>query len=192
VGGTLAGANPLTFAGGPAAGNIILGMPDPSANITITFPGTTGTLATLTGVETFTNKTLTAPTITGATISGGTIENTPIGATTPATGRFSTLTIAGGTPITRHLSTSVTNLVSASIPASSCANYGSITVTGAAIGDAVTASPTAGGGGIETVNLIWNALVTSPNTVIIRACNPTAAAIDTPDTQTWRVSIWGY
>ncbi|MBI4691965.1 MAG: hypothetical protein HY773_00765, partial [Candidatus Terrybacteria bacterium] len=97
---------------------------------------------------------------------------------------------SGGTTISKHLSVTQANVVSASIATVTCGNYGTITVTGAAVGDTVIASPTAVASGIETLNLGWSAAVTAANTVTIRACNPTAGAIDALDTQTWRADVW--
>lgn len=48
-------------------------------------------LVSIAGSETLTNKTLTSPTINTPVVSGGSIDNTPIGATTANTGRFTTL-----------------------------------------------------------------------------------------------------
>jgi hypothetical protein len=82
-----------------------------TANTSVTLP-TTGTLATLAGSETLTNKT-----IQGAAITGGSIDNTPIGATTRSTAAFTTLAANGDTTFT-------------SSTASSSSTTGAVVVTG--------------------------------------------------------------
>lgn len=78
----------------------------------LTAPNFDGTISTLAGTETLTNKSLTSPTVTGTPtaagstwtslgsvttidINGGTIDNTAIGGTTPAAGAFTTLSSTG-------------------------------------------------------------------------------------------------
>jgi hypothetical protein len=64
--------------------------------------GIDSTVATLTGTQTLTNKTIDSPTINTPTIAtpavtGGTINNTAIGGTTPAAGAFTSVAMTTGT-----------------------------------------------------------------------------------------------
>lgn len=61
---------------------------------------TDANFASIAGTETLTNKTLTSPTINTATISGGTINNASVGASTPSTGAFTSLTDSGNLTFT--------------------------------------------------------------------------------------------
>ena len=69
----------------------------------VTLP-TTGTLATLDGTETLTNKTITSP-----DMDGGSVDNATIGAATPSTGVFTNLT--ANTDLTINASTTVNGII---------------------------------------------------------------------------------
>jgi hypothetical protein len=95
-------------------------------------------------------------------------------------------------PILKHLSLAVGNLISSQIGAGSCGTYGTITINGATTGNTVLAAPTPVSGGIESTDLSWNAYVSTDNTILIRACNLSSSNVNTPDTQTWRIDVWGH
>ena len=56
------------------------------------------TVVTQTGTQTLTNKTLTSPDINTPDIDGGTIDGATVGATTPSTGKFTSLFVVDDTP----------------------------------------------------------------------------------------------
>ncbi len=108
------------------------------------------------------------------TISGGSIN------------AGTNLIIGGGIPLTGHFSATGTVGNSGAIIASSSCITDTIAVSGAAVGDSVTASPM--DAAIEA-DLIWSAYVSALNTVTVRLCNPTNVDITSAD-RTWRVDVW--
>jgi len=119
-----------------------------SGNLGQFAPTTSAQLAAVISDETGSGAVVfaTSPTISGATISGGTINNTPVGATTPNTGAFTTLSA------TSTVSGAGFSTYLASPPAigSTAANSGAFTTISAS--GAITPSQTSGIVGTTTNN----------------------------------------
>ena len=105
------GSNTITLGGNLTTSGAFATTLTVTGATSVTLP-TSGTLATLAGTETLTNKTLTSPTITG-----GSINNTPIGASTANTGAFTSLTANAAVTFT-------------SATASTSSTTGAVVVTG--------------------------------------------------------------
>lgn len=74
VGASGKGLQHLYFGSSGGSETTRLGGGTPASNIQITLPSVTGTLATLAGTETFTNKTLTSPSMTTPTMTGPIVQ----------------------------------------------------------------------------------------------------------------------
>ena len=107
------GSNTITLGGNLTTSGAFATTLTVGANTSVTLPST-GTLATLDGTETFTNKTLTSPTLTTPTLgvaSATTINKVTL--TAPATG--STLTIVDGKTLTASNTLTFTGTDSSSV-----------------------------------------------------------------------------
>lgn len=126
-----------------------------------------------------------------ATESASAVNIGRSGITTTISGTASAnnLKVGNGTTIVKHLSGTNT-FDAAGIALGSCGDIGTVTVTGASLGDTVTATPTVVSSGIETLLLNWNAYVSSSNTVTIRACSVATLGTQNPANQTWRADVW--
>ncbi len=177
---------------------------DLTGNRTWTFPDVDGTV-TLTGAtQTLSGKTLQQPLIVApsasnqaeivrglASQSGNLTEwqdsSSTVLASVSAAGNLSvpTLSIGGGAAITKHLSgTGAVGNAGTNITSGNCISD-NISVTGAATGDSVVATPV---NGLENL-LNFIAFVSGANTVEVRLCNPSAGNVVSND-RTWRVDVW--
>lgn len=93
--------------------------------------------------------------------------------------------VAGGTKLNKLLSTTAT-LDFGSIAAQDTADL-TVTLTGAATGDAVAIGPPSG---LEADIVVFG-FVSAADTVTVRAANPTGASID-PASATYRVTVFGF
>ncbi len=184
-------ADGFTIAGGTTSRTLTVTGADITIGSTIT-PTSAGTLAVRSnGANTLTlDSGGAAAVLLGTTNANAlTIGRSGVTTTINGTAAANNLTIGGGTTITKHLSATNT-FDAANILALTCANIGTVTVTGAQVGDTAIATPTAVGGGIETLNVNWNSFVSAADTVTIRACNPLSLTGQNPGNQTWRAEVW--
>lgn len=131
------GAAPAIFGNLKIANTFMTVWDANQAYIRLSFPGATGTLATLAGTETFTNKTLTSPTLTTPTIAS----------ISTATSGTVTITAGNYTMVGENLTQVLTNKT-----------LNSANISGTIVGAATYTSPT-----INTATIGTGANITSPN-----------------------------
>ena len=128
----------------------------------------------------------TSGTLAGVAITGGSINSTPVGATTPSTGAFTTLTAttpvavtSGGTG-SNTAAGARTNLGLGTIATQ---NSNNVTVTGGTIDNTPVGQTTAAAGSFTTLNSTGGALngtvgATTPNTGSFTTLNSTGGALN--------------
>lgn len=145
----------------------------------LTFTNATGTLIVVTTASS-TNVSSTRMDVTG-TFSAG--SSTVLGSLGINTGN-------NGATILNHFSTTRTFTIG-TVASSSCTTATSTTVTGAAAGDTVIASPTPAANGIEVQNNVtWLAYASTTNVVAFKACNTGFTNSGSIASQTWRFDVW--
>lgn len=144
-------------------------------------------LAALVVTLTVYGQVTTSPTVTGtpasqssAAITGGSINGTPIGATTPSTGAFTTMTVNGAT-VAGILSGTSASIGGGALLAGACA-VGTATVTNATTSMIALVDPVTYPGDGNT----WEAYVSSASTVTVKVC---AIVAGTPTATTYNVRV---
>lgn len=100
----------------------------------------------------------------------------------------SSLSVGGGTAISKHIS-ATSSLTFGVIASTTCASR-TATVTGANATDTVVATPTPVASGIDTASTTWVAWLSSAGQATVRACNPTFSNTASIAAQTWRFDVW--
>ena len=112
------------------------------------------------------------------------------GGNATTTGNFNvsgTLNIGAGTSIVKHLSTT-TSVDFDAIGANSCA-IKTASFSGVAVGDSVAFGLP---NDLGSLDVSWDAWVSSAGNVSIKACNASTSASSNPDSETIRISVWKY
>ena len=99
--------------------------------------------------------------------------------------------LGAGQAITAHYH--VSSAQNLNIAATTCVTF-NVTVTGAAVGDTVIATPAYVAGGTASFvtqagHLDWDASITAANTATVRVCDNTGSATN-PAAETWWVDVW--
>lgn len=167
-------------------------------------PDTAGTVVIDGATQTLSGKTLASPLMTASSVSVPSAVVRAISSQTSnlmewqdvasavlasvsATGGFSlpSLTLGGGAAILKHLSTTGAVGNTGSVINGNDCITDVISVSGAASGDTVVATPP---NGIEA-GLLWSAWASGTGQVSVRLCNVTGSGVSSADLS-WRVDVW--
>lgn len=197
IAGNLVDANTLIVGSGDATKKARFEVDGITAGQTrvMTIPNFDGTLATLAGTETLTNKTLTSPalntpTVTTPTLSGGTIDNTPVGTTTRALGYFSALReyIGGFAAIFTHANSADRTYTLPNATTTLVGTDTTQTLTNKSI-DASQLTGTLPGGTIPAPDRVYTDDGNNQNITTANSANLTFADADKYDVGSWHDTV---
>jgi hypothetical protein len=186
------GTDNLTFTGGSG---ITTSIAKVSTTSTLTI-AIDSTVATLTGTQTLTNKTLTLPTIggTGATFNGSTSGTTVLKASAAAGSTTITLPATTGTVVTTGDTGTVTDTMLAGSISNGKLTNSSVTINGTSVSLGASATVTAAAGTLTGTTLnatVVSSSLTSVGTIATGVWNGTTVAVGYGGTGTTNGSITG-